>query len=273
LTLSFAFGQTLPSTTKSIFIKGRVYNLPKGKENYIPFATVVIKGTKIGSECDNLGYYSIDITTIADTIKQMTLYCAYVGCVTKEIEIKNKITQTTELDFELQNRSACELPDIVDGKGNKAKIDTAKFTKILMRGQDTLTFYYKQSNCDTAVFYKYQIFKGKNDFLIKSFFPISFKQPKKCYDLLTINPEKLNFKLNQTCDHSVWSMEFINEYEVSIRSIKSDTSSCRNKVKFSMTIGNKTYSNKNKTCRQDLAIKISNYFGCAIVDPDTKSQE
>lgn len=273
LTISSAFGQTLTPTTKNIFIKGRVYNFPKGKDNYIPFATVVIKGTKIGSTADNLGYYSIDITRMADTIKQMALYCAYIGCVTKEIEIKNKITQTIELDFELQNRPACELPDIGDGKGNKTKIDTAKFTKMLMRGKDTLTFYYKQSNCDTVVFHKYQIFKGKKDFLIKSFFPMTFKQPKRCYDLLRINPEKLNFKLNQTCDHSVSSMEFINEYEVSIRNIKSDTSTCRDRIKFSMTIGNKSYSNKNKTCRQDLAIKISNYFGCAIADPDSKSQE
>lgn len=136
MTLGWALGQTnpkvtretytvctltKPQTTKNIFIKGRVYNLPKGKDNYIPFATVVIKGTKIGSTADNLGYYSIDITAIADTIKQITLYCAYVGCVTKEIEIKNKITQTTELDFELQIRPACELPDIGDGKDNKIK--------------------------------------------------------------------------------------------------------------------------------------------------------
>jgi hypothetical protein len=95
--------------------------MPKGKDRFIPYATVVIKGTKIGSQADSLGYYSIDITAIADTIKTMTLYCAYVGCVTKEITFKNKITQTTELDFELQGRPACELPDIGEGKGNKKK--------------------------------------------------------------------------------------------------------------------------------------------------------
>ena len=121
VTISSAFGQTLSPKTKNIFIKGRVYNMPKGKDNYVPFATVLVKGTKIGSTANNLGYYSIDITSIADTIKQLTLYCAYIGCVTKEIEIENKIIQTTELDFELQIRPACELLDIGDGKGAKKK--------------------------------------------------------------------------------------------------------------------------------------------------------
>jgi hypothetical protein len=136
LTLSCVFSQTNSNViretninscptktqpTNSIYIKGRIYYIPKGPENYAPFATVIIKGTKIGSSADNLGYYSIDITAIADTIKQMTLYCAYLGCVTKEIEIKNKITQTTELDFELQIRPACEFSEIGDGNGNKEK--------------------------------------------------------------------------------------------------------------------------------------------------------
>ena len=113
------FCPTKPQTANSIYIKGRVYNIPKGKDNYIPFVPVLIKGTKIVSTTDILGYYSIDITLIADTIKQMTLYCAYIGCVPKEIKLQNKITQTIEVDFELQTRPSCELPDIGDGKGNK----------------------------------------------------------------------------------------------------------------------------------------------------------
>lgn len=272
MTLSFAFGQSKLEPTKNIYIKGRIYDRPKGTGRQIPYATVWLKGTKIGAQADSLGYYSIDITAIADTLKKIILSCSYIGCETKEIVIKNKIKQTTEIDFELTGRPACNYPGF-PADMERPKIDTAKFTKILMRGKDTLTFYIRQSNCDTVTFYKYQIFKGQKDFLIKSFFPFAFKLPKKCYDLLTINPEKLNFKLKQTCDHSVWSMEFINEYEVSIRKAKSDTSSCGDKIKFSMTIGNKNYSNKNKTCGQDLAIKINNYFCCAIVDPDTKSQE
>ncbi len=159
------------------------------------------------------------------------------------------------------------------GVHGQTKIDTAKFTKILMLGKDTLTFYIRQSNCDTVTFYKYQICKPKKDFVIKSFYRLEFKQPKKCKDLLTVNPENLNFKQYQTCDHDVGSVGFINEIELAIRNIKHDNSYCTNNIKFLMTIGSKKHSNKNRTCRQELTIKIHNYFGCVLVDPDTKSIE
>lgn len=136
LTLICVFGQTNPNVvretytvcalakpqeTKNIFITGRIYNAPKGKDNYLPYATVAIKGAKIYARADSLGYYSIDITAIADTIKKMTIYCTYIGCYTKEIEFKNKVTKTTEVDFELSGIPGCNMPDIGDGKGNKKK--------------------------------------------------------------------------------------------------------------------------------------------------------
>lgn len=87
--------------------------------------------------------------------------------------------------------------------------------------------------------------------------------------MLTVYPEKLNFKQYQTCDRDVGTLEFINEIELAIRSIKPDSANCSDKIKFTMTIGKNSYVNKNKSCRQDVAIKIYNYFGCAIPDLNT----
>lgn len=102
--------------SKKIFVNGYVYGLPKGIDSFIPYANVVVKGTKIYSRADSLGYYSLDITAIADTISKIIFYCAYPGYQTKEISFKRKITKTVKLDFELNQRPSCELPDIGDGK-------------------------------------------------------------------------------------------------------------------------------------------------------------
>ena len=109
------------ATSKKIAINGHIYGLPKCKENLISFATVVIKGTKNHASADYNGFYSIDVTAIADTMSELIVYCAFPGYYTKEITLKHKITKTTEIDFELTTKPVCELPDIGDGKKNKAR--------------------------------------------------------------------------------------------------------------------------------------------------------
>lgn len=264
LLFGFAVGQT---TSKKILLKGRV--LDNNNNEAIPFATVVIKGTKIHCTTDTLGNYSIDLTTIADTFKNVTLYCSYVGYNTQEFLIKHKITKTITHDFKLINRPACEMPDpwstIITNKS-----DTAKFTKILKRGLDTLTFYRRHSNCDTVTYYKFQAFKQSQTYGIRTFIPIKYSQPKRCKDLFSVDPNKMVFKLSQSCLHSAETINFINAFEQGIRNIKSDTTTCSNKIQYSMSIGTKNYKSKIKTCNQDIERLMNMYFLCPIIDPDIK---
>ncbi len=113
ISINLCVGQT---NINPLFIKGRLFSQIKNPNNYLPFGTVIIKGTRIGAQADSLGYYSIDVTTIADTAKSVTLVSSYPGLHTKEIFLKNKITKTMEIDFVLIPKPDCELPDIGDGK-------------------------------------------------------------------------------------------------------------------------------------------------------------
>lgn len=263
LLFGFSVGQT---TSKTILLKGRV--LDNSNNEAIPFATVVIKGTKIHCTTDNLGNYTIDLTTLADTLKNVILYCSYVGYNTKEIPIKHKITKTITLDFKLTNRPACEMPDPWSAiKINNS--DTAQFTKILKRGLDTLTFYRRHSNCDTVTYYKFQVFKQSQTYGIRTFIPIKYAQPKRCKDLFSADPNKIVFKVAQSCLHSPATINFTNAFEQGIRNIKRDTATCSNKIQYSMTIGTKNYKSKIKTCNQDIERLMNMYFGCEIVDEKT----
>jgi hypothetical protein len=100
----------LPLAPKS-FIKGRVHE-NTNYNNFIPYATVLIKGTKIYSTSDSLGFYSIDITGIADTAKKITLVCSYVAHENKEIIIDHKLDSTSIIDFKLIAKSNCDYPEV-----------------------------------------------------------------------------------------------------------------------------------------------------------------
>jgi hypothetical protein len=264
LLFGFAVGQ---KNSKAILLKGRV--LDNNNNEPIPFAAVVIKGTKIHCTTDSSGYYSIDVTATSDTLKNVTLYSSYVGYMTQEFLIKHKITKTITHDFKLINRPACEMPDPWSAiKINKS--DTAKFTKILKRGLDTLTFYRRHSNCDTVTYYKFQVFKQSQTYGIRTFIPIKYAQPKRCKDLFSVDPNKIVFKTSQSCLHSPETINFMNAFEQGIRNIKRDTTNCSNEIQYSMSIGTKKYKSKIKTCNQDIERLMNMYFGCPIIDQDIK---
>lgn len=156
------------------------------------------------------------------------------------------------------------------GQANKKY---AEFVEIFNKGKDTLTFYTRESNCDSVIFYKNQIFKGTKDLIIKTYSPVIIKQPKRCKDVLNVSPEMLKFKQVGICSHSNDGIELINEFELGIRNSREEQTLCNEHFKFKITIGGKSYSSKTKSCNKDISIKINNYFGCAVIDSDTKWQQ
>ena len=94
-----------------ILIKGRVHENPN-YDNFIPYATVIIKGTKLYSKSDSLGFYSIDITSIADTANSITLVCYYIAHEKKEIILSHKVLSTTTIDVKLIAQPACNYPEV-----------------------------------------------------------------------------------------------------------------------------------------------------------------
>lgn len=109
--------------SKKIFIKGRVAE-SGNYENYIPFSTIFIKGTRVYASADSHGYYSLDVTSIADTATIMIVACTYINHKTKEILIENKLLQTTIINFELKSFPNCEMPEIEIKEKPKKKATT-----------------------------------------------------------------------------------------------------------------------------------------------------
>lgn len=260
-TISILLGQ---SDKKTILIKGRAYGQSKNENNFLPLATVYVKDTKVYCLTDTLGYYSLDISSIADKGQKIVLVCRYIGYVIKEIPL-GKIKNSVSTDFILEAAPTCNYPDVWSSIEIKSP-DTARYSKILKRSLDTLTFYRRHSNCDTVTYYKFQVFRQSQTYGIRTFIPTKFALPKRCKDFLSIDPRKITFKVLQSCFHSPETIGVINGFEKAIRNIKRDTLSCTNKIQYSMTIGNKTYKSKIKTCNQDIERLMNMYFGCAIED-------
>jgi hypothetical protein len=110
---------TLNNRSK-IFIRGRVTE----KQNvldFIPYSTVFIKGTKIYSMADSLGYYSLDITNIADTTNKLTIVCTFINHINQEIIISNKVLQTTIINFEIESKPSCEFHEVIIKQKGKSR--------------------------------------------------------------------------------------------------------------------------------------------------------
>lgn len=94
-------------SSKQIYIRGRVHE-SHSYDEFIPYATIMIKGTKIGTGSDSLGFYFLDITSIADTAESYTILCSYIAHKTKEVVVKKKISKTTIINFSLDSKPDCE---------------------------------------------------------------------------------------------------------------------------------------------------------------------
>ena len=90
-------------TSKHIYIMGRIYQ-NNDLNKLIPLATVSIKGTNIATGSDSLGFYFLDITSIATTSKNYTISCSHFAHLTNEVVIKHKIIKTTKVDISLTRK-------------------------------------------------------------------------------------------------------------------------------------------------------------------------
>lgn len=92
---------------KEVVIRGYVYSETVKKENVISFVTINVKGTKIYSTTNNLGFYSIDISNIVDSINEIKIVAAFISYKTLEVLVKDKISQS--IDFILSPKPTCEF--------------------------------------------------------------------------------------------------------------------------------------------------------------------
>lgn len=93
-----AFPDTAKTNSK-LYIYGTVISTQsKGK---IESATVYIQGTKISTNTDHKGYYKLDITSISDTTKTVTLLSSCINYLTSKRVISKRFSKDKEVNFEL----------------------------------------------------------------------------------------------------------------------------------------------------------------------------
>lgn len=77
----------------SIYISGR---LTDNNSEPLPFANVIIKGTRTGITSDFDGFYRLNVTKEIDSLKEITLTYSYVGFETTKITVDYEHLQNKE---------------------------------------------------------------------------------------------------------------------------------------------------------------------------------
>jgi len=83
----------------SIIISGKAtYFSEEGAGEPIPFATILVKGTEIGTTTDFDGNYSLDISEVPDSLAEITLVFNYIGTTRQEIEVPKRAMTNVNFD-------------------------------------------------------------------------------------------------------------------------------------------------------------------------------
>jgi hypothetical protein len=99
-------GSSVESTAQqdSIVIRGTATFLhEEGNGEPIPFATVLVKGTEIGTTTDFDGNYSLDISEVPDSLNTITLVFNYIGTTRKEIIVPKRSANNVNFDAVTDN--------------------------------------------------------------------------------------------------------------------------------------------------------------------------
>jgi hypothetical protein len=89
----------IPAQRDSIIISGRAtYLSEKGVGESVPFATILVKGTEIGTTTDFDGNYTLDISAVPDSLNDITLVFNYVGMTRQEIVLPNRESRNVNFD-------------------------------------------------------------------------------------------------------------------------------------------------------------------------------
>ncbi len=79
--------QIKKSKNDSIYITGLLTN---SNNDLVPFASVIVEGTKVGAISNFDGYYTLNVTEILDSYDKLTLIYYFIGYETIKIQLESK---------------------------------------------------------------------------------------------------------------------------------------------------------------------------------------
>ncbi len=106
---------------KQFILKGIIYDIQTNEE--LPYATILVKGTKIGTQSDVKGLFALDITALLDSTKTLVIIGSYVGYDIKEVEIKDIWNLGTYSSIPMVSNSGISCPgiEVLPEKGKSLK--------------------------------------------------------------------------------------------------------------------------------------------------------
>lgn len=93
-----------------IVLRGIIYDAQSNDE--LPNATVFVKGTKVATLSDAKGLFALDLTTLLDSAKTLTIMGVYVGYAIKEIEITRESMNAKYFSIPMVSNSGISCPGI-----------------------------------------------------------------------------------------------------------------------------------------------------------------
>ncbi len=85
----------------SVIVRGRVVEVVGSEDEPVPFVNVMVKGTALGALTDFDGYFTLDLTAMADSTEQVVLVMSYVGF--QRIEQEVSLVDPKEVLFRVTN--------------------------------------------------------------------------------------------------------------------------------------------------------------------------
>lgn len=93
-----------------IVLRGIIYDAQSNEE--LPNAAVFVKGTKVATLSDAKGLFALDLTTLLDSAKTLTIMGVYVGYAIKEIEINRESMYAKYFSIPMVSNSGISCPGI-----------------------------------------------------------------------------------------------------------------------------------------------------------------
>jgi len=93
-----------------IVLRGIIYDAQSNEE--LPYATIYVKGTKVNTLSDSKGLFELDLKSLLDSAKTLTVMGVYVGYAIKEIEINRESMYAKYFSLPMVSNSGISCPGI-----------------------------------------------------------------------------------------------------------------------------------------------------------------
>jgi hypothetical protein len=132
----------------------------------------------------------------------------------------------------------------------------SSLVKTFSKSTDTLLFYVKRTNCDSAVFSHYKVYRDKNVYRVINHHGDIHLLRKRCKGLTYPSADQVKYKKLRRYSFPVAQIDTLMLVEDLIRAKSNKALKCDNNFQFILKLKNKSYVSKQKECGQEILNKF-----------------